>query len=85
MSNERIITRILPTVDRKAGLVERKPAKKRVAAYARVSTDLDEQINSYEAQVDYYTKYIRNNSEWEFVRMYAEANFFLRTISALAV
>ena len=30
--------------------------KRRVAAYARVSTDSEEQLTSYEAQVDYYTK-----------------------------
>ena len=34
-------------------------AKRRVAAYARVSTDRDEQFTSYEAQIDYYTNYIR--------------------------
>lgn len=33
-------------------------AKRRVAAYARVSTDRDEQFTSYEAQIDYYTNYI---------------------------
>lgn len=31
--------------------------ERRVAGYARVSTDSDEQFTSYEAQVDYYTKY----------------------------
>ena len=39
----------------------------RVAAYARVSTDDEEQQTSYEAQVDYYTKKIRENPEWIFV------------------
>ena len=34
-------------------------AKRRVAAYARVSTDRDEQFTSYEAQIDYYTNYPR--------------------------
>ena len=29
--------------------------KRRVAAYARVSTDHEEQLSSYEAQLDYYT------------------------------
>ena len=29
--------------------------RRRVAAYARVSTDSEEQLTSYEAQVDYYT------------------------------
>lgn len=33
--------------------------RQRVAAYARVSTDSDEQLTSYEAQVDYYTKLIQ--------------------------
>lgn len=46
--------------------------KRRVAAYARVSTDKDEQITSYKAQVDYYTKMIRNNEDWEFVDIYAD-------------
>lgn len=34
---------------------------KRVAAYARVSTDSDEQITSIEAQKDYFEKLIRRN------------------------
>ena len=32
--------------------------KQKVAAYARVSTEQDEQQSSYEAQVDFYTRYI---------------------------
>lgn len=44
----------------------------RVAAYARVSTDDEEQQTSYEAQVDYYTKKIRENPEWIFVEVYAD-------------
>lgn len=47
-------------------------AKRKVAAYARVSTDHDEQQTSYEAQVDYYTKYIKGRSDWEFVSVYAD-------------
>ena len=46
--------------------------KRRVAAYARVSTDSDEQFTSYAAQVDYYTKYIQGRSEWEFVKVYTD-------------
>lgn len=46
--------------------------KKRVAAYARVSTDSDEQFTSYEAQVDFYTRHIQSNPEWEFVEVYAD-------------
>ena len=36
-------------------------AKRKVAGYARVSTDSDEQFTSYEAQVDYYTQYIKSH------------------------
>lgn len=46
--------------------------KRRVAAYARVSTDSDEQQSSYEAQVDFYTRHIQSNPEWEFVGLYAD-------------
>ena len=46
--------------------------KRRTAGYARVSTDSDEQFTSYEAQVDYYTNYIKSRPEWEFVNVYAD-------------
>lgn len=46
--------------------------KRRVAGYARVSTDHDEQLTSYEAQVDYYTRYIQSRNDWEFVGMYTD-------------
>ena len=46
--------------------------KRRTAGYARVSTDKDEQFTSYEAQVDYYTQYIKKNPEWEFVKVYTD-------------
>jgi len=46
--------------------------RKRVAAYARVSTDSEEQLTSYEAQVDYYTKYIREHADWEFAGIYTD-------------
>lgn len=46
--------------------------KKRVAAYARVSTEQDEQQSSYEAQVNFYTNYIQSNPEWEFAGIYSD-------------
>ncbi|MCM1167974.1 MAG: recombinase family protein, partial [Ruminococcus sp.] len=46
--------------------------KKRVAAYARVSTDSEEQLSSYEAQVGFYTRHIQGNPDWEFVRVYTD-------------
>lgn len=46
--------------------------KRRVAAYARVSTDSEEQQTSYAAQVSYYTEYIKNRTDWEFVNVYTD-------------
>lgn len=46
--------------------------KRRVAGYARVSTDHDDQFTSYEAQIDYYTNYIRSRDDWEFVNVYTD-------------
>jgi len=46
--------------------------KLRVAAYCRVSTDEEEQINSYEAQIAYYTEAIAKNPSWTFAGVYAD-------------
>src|SRR5574344_705124 len=46
--------------------------RRRVAGYARVSTDSEEQATSYDAQVDYYTKYINANAMWQFAGMYTD-------------
>lgn len=44
----------------------------RVAPYCRVSTDKDEQLSSYEAQIEYYTEKIDSNQDWTMVRLYAD-------------
>lgn len=44
----------------------------RVAAYCRVSTDSDDQLESYKAQVAYYTDAIAKNPRWRFVEIYAD-------------
>ena len=46
--------------------------KRKVAGYARVSTDHEEQTSSYEAQMDYYRNYINSRSDWVFAGMYAD-------------
>lgn len=46
--------------------------KRRVAAYARVSTDKEEQESSFDAQVSYYTQKIQANPQWIFVEVYAD-------------
>lgn len=46
--------------------------KRKVAGYARVSTDSEEQQTSYAAQVSYYTEYIKKRADWEFVNVYTD-------------
>ena len=46
--------------------------KLRIAAYARVSSDSADQLNSFATQVDYYTSYIQSKEEWEFAGLYAD-------------
>lgn len=46
--------------------------KIRVAAYARVSSNSADQLNSFITQVEYYTQYIQSKYEWEFVGLYAD-------------
>jgi DNA invertase Pin-like site-specific DNA recombinase len=43
------------------------------AGYARVSTDSDEQLNSYEAQVEHFTNLIQGNPEWQFSGVYTDS------------
>ena len=44
----------------------------RVAAYCRVSTDSEDQLESYNAQVSHYTETIMKNPKWQFVKIYAD-------------
>lgn len=53
--------------------------RKRVAAYARVSTDTAEQETSYEAQKSHFTKLILDNPEWDLVDIYADEESGTRT------
>ena len=72
MKNKSVI--VIPATKRVGTLkvdAEEKP-KLRVAAYCRVSTDTDEQASSYEVQVEHYTNFINNNSEWELAGIYAD-------------
>ena len=45
----------------------------RVAAYARVSSSSDEQLNSFAAQNRYYTELISSKDNWQLVDIYADA------------
>lgn len=66
------VTVIPPTINLFTKTSRTEPTKRKVAGYARVSTDSEEQLTSYEAQVDYYSNYIRANPEWEFVDVYTD-------------
>ena len=55
---------------------ERLPAvqykKKRVAAYARVSSGKDAMLHSLSSQISYYSSLIQRNAEWEYAGVYAD-------------
>lgn len=46
--------------------------KQRVAAYCRVSTDQEDQINSLESQQRYFRQYIQNHQDWELFAVFAD-------------
>lgn len=46
--------------------------QKRVAAYCRVSTEQEEQQNSYQVQISYYTDLINRTKEWTLVKIFAD-------------
>ena len=58
---------------KKAITPEKREARvRRVAGYARVSTDKDEQFTSYASQIEYYTKYIEEHEGWSLVKIYSD-------------
>lgn len=72
MPKAKNVTVIPATLNLHTGVPKSANVKRRVAGYARVSTDSDEQFTSYTAQVDYYTHYIKSNPDWEFVDVYTD-------------
>jgi site-specific DNA recombinase len=69
MANVRVIPAILPAV---SAQTNNSAAIRRVAAYARVSTDSEEQQTSYVAQVDHYTKFIQTQPHWKLAGVYTD-------------
>ena len=68
----RAVTVIPATIDPRTRQSVTAARRRRVAGYARVSTDSDEQFTSYEAQIDYYTQFIKAHADWEFVKVYTD-------------
>ena len=58
--------RIIPATKQPRTTAPRRNGKQRVAAYCRVSTDSEEQLNSYAAQKTYYTQKIEENPDLNF-------------------
>ena len=48
------------------------PIRKKVAAYARVSSEKDSMLHSLSAQISYYSELIQNNPSWRHVGVYAD-------------
>ena len=62
---------IIPaSIEKSERITERKNL--RVAAYCRVSTDSEEQMTSYETQLEFYTKMINENPNWKMVKVFAD-------------
>ena len=72
MPKAKNVTMIPATLNLHTGTPKSANVKRRVAGYARVSTDSDELFTSYTAQEDYYTSYIKRNPNWEFVDVYTD-------------
>lgn len=72
MAVVKTVTVIPATINPRTRMPELGARRRRVAGYARVSTDKDEQFSSYEAQIDYYTQMIQRNPDWEFVQVYTD-------------
>lgn len=64
--------RVIPATRKPEELHRHHDGKMRVAAYCRVSTDSEEQLNSYEAQKTYYTQKIQDSPDWEMAGVYAD-------------
>jgi len=64
----------MPTLQYELLNQERKmqETKKRVAAYCRVSTDNEDQANSFESQQRYFRQYIERNPDWELYAIFAD-------------
>ena len=72
MQTAKNVTVIPATFDSQTRQPMQQKTRRKVAGYARVSTDSEEQFTSYEAQVDYYTNFIRSHQDWEFVSVYTD-------------
>lgn len=52
--------------------------KTRVAAYCRVSTDMEDQLNSLSAQIKYFTEYISGHENYELIEAYYDEGMVVK-------
>ncbi len=69
---QRKVTTIPATINKFTAKPVDYQKKRKVAGYARVSTDHEEQATSYAAQVNYYTNFIKSREDWEFAGLYSD-------------
>lgn len=63
----------------KSRVENKKRGKRKVAAYCRVSTDDEEQLTSYTAQIEHYTEVIESNPNWKFAGIFADEHVIIGT------
>ena len=68
----------MPKIKKIEPKVPKLTARKRVAAYARVSKDTERLMHSVSAQVSYYSKLIQGNPEWEYAGVYTDVTSYQR-------
>ena len=66
------VVRVIPPTKTQQEISKDKYRQLRVVAYCRVSTKMEEQLNSYETQVKYYTEKIGENPNWTLVGIFAD-------------
>lgn len=79
MDEKRLVDGTTALAEKQSRVIKIEPAERpqnvrlRVAAYTRVSSDSEDQLNSFAAQNRYYTELISGKAEWRMVDIYADA------------
>ena len=78
MDEKRLVDGATALAEKQSRVIKIEPAERpqnvrlRVAAYTRVSSDSEDQLNSFAAQNRYYTELISGKAEWRMVDIYAD-------------
>ncbi len=66
-------------------IIQKKEEKIKLAAYCRVSSNSEDQLHSYAAQIRYYSEYAKGNPEYELVDIYADEGITGRVLRERAL